>query len=303
MSPSTARGLAVFCIVARHLSFKSAARDLYVTPSAVSHQIKALERQFGVTLFERRTRSIALTPVGASLFSQVDPLFRDIERAASVFSPRRRERRILHLTLLPFFASELFIPNLGSWTGHDTSIDIRVDNTDDRESEDLRGADAAILLLSVPPRNPCAHALFSLRLAPACAPAVAEGLVTAGPEALREKTLIVHKSRPNAWNRWFAQNGIRQENLSRLIYLDSMYAVARAAERGLGVALVPMPLSEAWFQSRALVKLFEAELETRDRYYFLNRPDDSDDRDILALRDWVLTTFGPNAKYTSGRRA
>ncbi len=291
MRPSTTRGLAVFCVVARHLSFKTAADDLCITPSAVSHQIKALERQFKVTLFERRTRSIALTPIGETLFAQVDPLLRELERVTSAYAGRGRERRVLRVTLLPFFASELFIPNLPSFARDRISIDIRVEGTENRESAQFSGADAAILLLSLPPRQPCTYPLFRLRLVPACSPELAERLAQAGPEALGNLTLIVHKSRPEAWNRWLASVGVARRERSRVIYLDSMYAVARAAERGLGVALVPVPLSGAWFRSRALVRLYATELETNDRYYFMHRPEDAEDADILALRDWVLETF------------
>ena len=74
MRLNTTRGLAVFCVAARHMSFKSAAQDLCITPSAVSHQIKTLEDQLGVMLFERRRRSIALTAACSSLYSRVDPL-------------------------------------------------------------------------------------------------------------------------------------------------------------------------------------------------------------------------------------
>lgn len=299
MRPSTTRGLVVFCVVARHLSFKTAADELCITPSAVSHQIKTLERHFGVALFERRTRSIVLTPVGATLFAQVDPLLRDLERVTSAYTGRGRERRVLRVTLLPFFASELFIPNLGGLSGDGTSIDIRVEGTENRESAQLNGADAAILLLSSPPHRPCAYPLFALRLVPACAPALAAELAGAGPERLCDRTLIVHKSRPDAWSRWFASVGLRQRERTRLIYLDSMYAVARAAERGLGVALVPVPLSGAWFRSRALVRLYETELETNDCYYFIHRPEDASDPDILALRDWVLRTFRSDAEISA----
>ncbi len=69
MRPNLIRGLVVFCAAARYLSFKMAAEDLFITPSAVSHQIKNLEDLIGAQLFERRTRAIVLTPMGAALYS------------------------------------------------------------------------------------------------------------------------------------------------------------------------------------------------------------------------------------------
>jgi LysR family transcriptional regulator, glycine cleavage system transcriptional activator len=297
MRLNTTRGLTVFCTAARHMSFKSAAESLCITPSAVSHQIKTLEEQLGVSLFERGTRSIALTPIGSSLFSRVDPLLRDLERVTSAFTGRGR-RRVLRVTLLPFFASELFIPNLHRFSSGRMSIDLRLVGNDMRESGSLTAADASILLLSSPPRDVCHHELFRLRLVPACSPGLSDRFGRAEPAALRDETLIVHNSRPNAWDEWLAAEGVEPPDDARVIYLDSMYAVARAAERGLGIALVPVPLSAAWFRRGALVRLFDDELDTGDSYYFLFRNEDAADSDILALRDWVLDAFGPDATHS-----
>ena len=67
------RLLRTFCVAARQSSFKDAADRLSLTPSAVSHQVKELEEQLGVTLFERRTRSVVLTPVGRQLLEDLEP--------------------------------------------------------------------------------------------------------------------------------------------------------------------------------------------------------------------------------------
>jgi DNA-binding transcriptional LysR family regulator len=133
--------------------------------------------------------------------------------------------------------------------------------------------------------------LFALRLAPACSPQLARELKLGDPRALLSATLIVHKSRPHAWQDWFASMSIALDRPPKVIHLDSMFAVARAAERGLGVALVPIPLSGSWFGSGALVRPCIGELETTDRYYFVYRPDAAQNSDVCALRDWVITTF------------
>jgi DNA-binding transcriptional LysR family regulator len=135
------------------------------------------------------------------------------------------------------------------------------------------------------------HPLFSLRLAPACSPQLARELKLGDPRALLGSTLIVHKGRPHAWHDWFESMSIVLERTPKVIHLDSMFAVARAAERGLGVALVPIPLSGTWFNSGALVRPCIGELETTDRYYFVYRADAEKNPDVCALRDWVVTTF------------
>jgi len=74
-----------------------------------------------------------------------------------------------------------------------------------------------------------------------------------------------------------------------------MFAVARAAERGLGVALVPMALSTTWFNSGALVRPCIGELETTERYYFVYRAEAAQNPDVRELRDWVVATFAQRA--------
>ena len=70
-----------------------------------------------------------------------------------------------------------------------------------------------------------------------------------------------------------------------------MIAVARAAERGLGAALVPSQLSDSWFDSGALVRLFPSELETDDAFYFVCRRADEENENVTLLREWAVSQF------------
>lgn len=295
---SSLKGLKTFCVAARRLSFKAAADELCVTPSAVSHQIKALERQISAELFERRTREVVLTDVGATFFAQVEPLLTELDNVVRRFRQRGLQRRVLRLALMPFFASELFIPRLGEFARRHRSIDIRVDTTEAGAAHSP-SCDASILLLPAPPGGLASHPLFSLRLGPACSPQIARELDGSDARALLAQTLIVHKSRPHAWSEWFAVSGLALDREPKVIRLDSMFAVARAAERGLGIALVPTRLAAAWYASGALTRLSGVELETPDRYYFVHRVEDAGDRDVCALRDWVLAEFAENENMSA----
>jgi DNA-binding transcriptional LysR family regulator len=137
----------------------------------------------------------------------------------------------------------------------------------------------------------CAHPLFPLRLAPACSPQLARELTLGDPRGLLGATLIVNKSRAHAWHDWFESMSIALDRPPKVIQLDSMFAVARAAERGLGVALVPVAVSGTWFNSGALVRPCIGELETTDHYYFVYRAEAAQNPDVRALRDWVIATF------------
>lgn len=292
MPPNLMRGLVVFCAVARYLSFKMAANELCITPSAVSHQIKALEDRVGCPLFERRTRMIVLTATGALLFSEVDPLLRNLDAVTSPFLGSRRERRQpLRVALFPFFASEIFIPALGEFAKSHADIDLRIDTIETSNPRIPPGCDASIVLLPSAPEDLHATPLFRLELVPACAPEKIPEKALTEPGALNDSVLIVHNSRPDAWSEWFRSVGVKFEAQPQVICLDSMFSVARAAEQGLGIALVPVPLIDAWFENNALVQLSNEKLDSGERYYFLQNLETANDPEIAALRRWASETF------------
>ncbi|MEL6871049.1 MAG: LysR family transcriptional regulator, partial [Pseudomonadota bacterium] len=161
------RGLRTFCVAARTLSYRRAAEQLFVTPSAVSHQIKRLEEELGVSLFVRNNATLALTPDGTLLFREIDLPMRQIDGAATRMRTRRN-RRTLKLSVQPFFASELFIPQLARFTHEHPDIDLSVNTSDESLEHHPSDADASIRLFRQVPVGLSATPLFRLRLVPAC---------------------------------------------------------------------------------------------------------------------------------------
>ena len=284
------RELRTFCVAAEHSSFRDAAERLYVTASAVSHQIKNLETELGKKLFDRGPRSITLTDDGELLYKDVQPLLTQIEdvsarhRAAS-------SRSELRISVQPFFASELFAPKLSAFRELHPDIDITVDTSDESMEKHPATADASIRVFKSPPTDFAYEELFPLRLIPAGSPDFYDGIKVKSNRVVTSFPIVVHESRPKAWKQWERSAGIQLPRSPSIVRMDSMIAVARAAERGLGAALVPMPLSEKWFQDATLVPLFDHELVTKDTYYFVCREDKKDDVNIGLLRDWVLHEF------------
>ena len=104
--------------------------------------------------------------------------------------------------------------------------------------------------------------------------------------------LIVHSKRPNAWLDWSRSAGVELGDQSNVIRLETMISVARAAEQSLGIALVPLPLSESWFQSGKLVRLSDHMLDTPDRYFVVSREQDGQRAEVRAFRQWAVKEFG-----------
>lgn len=285
------RGLRTFCVAAEQESFRDAADKLYVTASAVSHQVKNLEEELGKKLFDRHTRALSLTPAGKLLYEDVRPLILRLDDVA-MRHRQSTQRSSLFLSVQPFFASEIFVTRLPEFRALHPDIDIKIDTSDESSEKHPAKADVSIRVFKSAPANLAAERLFSLRLVPAGAPEFRDKLEVKDKKIRSDFPLIVHETRPKAWQKWQQETGIELPDNAISLRLDSMIAVARAAERGLGAALVPVQLGESWFQSGSLVRLFPDELTTKDAYYFVCRPDDSEKKEIRSLRNWVLRKFG-----------
>jgi len=284
------RAIRVFCVAAARNSFREAAESLFLTSSAVSHQIKHLETELNVQLFKRTARSLQLTGEGAALYEDISPLVSDFDTIISQHT-KAPATKSLRISVQPFFASELFVPRLPEFIEQHPDIDISIDTSDETPERHPGTADVSIRFFRRTPRSLEFDSLFALRLVPAGTPALYDQIKLKSGRIVTELPLIVHESRPKAWQEWQHSSGIRLPKQKKIVRLDSMIAVARAAERGLGAALVPRQLSESWFESESLVQLFEHELLTKDTYYIVYRKEDRDNEEIQAFRQWVLEKF------------
>jgi len=283
------RGLRAFCLAAEYLSFKHAADELCLTASAVSHQIRDLEAHLGTKLFERRTRAVVLTDAGRILLREVRPHLRAIEQATRRFR-EGAARCPLTICMPEFFASELFMPQVAAFSEKNRHIDLRIETTGPGDAASHR-ADVSILLTDRAPRARRCARLFPIRYVPACSPELYDRYSRLGPDALEQATLLLHQGRPDAWSRWAELAGAVLPSARQIIRLDSMFALARAAERGAGIALIPMPMSRSWFQSGSLLRLFPQDLVSPESYFVVGSGDGEhpDANDILFR--WIVDRF------------
>jgi LysR family glycine cleavage system transcriptional activator len=286
---SPIRGLRAFCVAAQCLSFKKAAAHLYLTPSAISHQVKQLEGQLGITLFERQTRSIALTQVGKQFYKSIWPIVSELEETVNEFS-QKKENITLTISMPEFFASELFVPRLSEWSELNTEINLQLE-TVKSDQDATKPSDLCIILSNgVPPAN-VVHNLFPLRYVPACNQVIRDKWLQRGHEALQSVPLIVHQARPWAWHQWADRALIDNFDPSQIIQLDSMFSIARAAQKGMGIALIPMPISTSWFEDELLFRLFDDDLVTNDQYFLIQNEEIQHQHAILTFVDWVKKTY------------
>jgi LysR family glycine cleavage system transcriptional activator len=283
------RALRAFHAASKHLSFRAAADDLFLTASAVSHQIKQLESEMGVRLFDRQPRRLTLTEAGSAFADDLAPILEDLDVVVERHSRQPGEVN-LRLSVQPFFASELLMPHLSDFLGDNPGISITVDTTNGAYDWRDTSADVSIRLFSRPPGE-ASDRLFALRLVPVSSPSFYDTVKVVAGRITSDFPLIVHDARPKAWRLWQKSSGIRLPGNAPEIRLNSMISVARAAELGLGAALMPTQLCHAWFESGALVPIFDHELRSGDGYYLVCGRNGAATKHIEKLRTWVLQKF------------
>lgn len=287
---SSLRGLRTFCVAARFESFREAGEALFITASAVSHQIKNLEEELGQQLFERNSRDLSLTTAGESLYAEIGPLIEQIDSIVGRFKTAEVISTI-RISVQPFFASEYFVPRLSKFTSAHPEIDIQVGTSDESAEKHPTDADLSIRLFRSPPANMRSDLLFPLRTVPAGSPSFRKTLKVRNDKIISDFPLIVHETHPKAWAQWSAETGIALPDNAKVTRLDSMIAIVRAVEQGIGAALVPVPLADLWFKHGSIVRLFEQELIADVSYYLVSAEKAADDPAVAELRDWILENF------------
>ncbi|WP_205083156.1 LysR family transcriptional regulator, partial [Paracraurococcus ruber] len=225
--------LRAFEAAARHESLTLAAAELGVTPSAVSHQLRALEDALGTVLFLRTPRQLRLTPAGARLAAGLAEGLARI--AAAVEELRAAEAEtVLRVSALPLFTSAWLIPRLGGFETRAARLGLRVTlSLDGRHAvADLARGEADIAIRNLPRRDPAlaTRRLLDLRAVPVCAPEMAARLAT--PADLAGATLIHVSARPEGWANWHAALGLPPPAPRAALAVDTVPAALDAAAAG-----------------------------------------------------------------------
>ncbi len=298
--------LRAFEAAAAHGSFLRAARELSVTPSAISHQVRALEDTLGQPLFRRLTRQLALTPAGERLFEDLRQGFDALE--AGVERLRRpAATQAVTLSTNTAFAARWVIPRMAAFRAACPGIELRL-HASDTVVDLARGeADIAVRLGSGRWPGLAARALMPERYAPLCSPMLGLARV----EDLPRHRLIHCDWQPQAhapalWPRWFEEAGMapprgrsaqqaakagQATQEAELSFSDETHAIL-AALGGHGVALLSLTLAAEELRSGALVQPFGPALDT-GRYFLATANGREDEPAVRAVWDWIASQAQP----------
>jgi LysR family transcriptional regulator, glycine cleavage system transcriptional activator len=281
--------LLAFERAASQLSFRRAARDLALSPSAISHQIRGLEAQFGVKLFVRGARAVRLTADGERYLAKVSVALAGLQEAGREMLRHRRDNSSeLWISALPFFTSTVLIPALSDFKRRNPTTTLRVEATHQYADFNSSRVDVAIRYGREHSTGLKFEPLIEVRGLPVCAPALVKSGLR-NPEDLSRQVLIHLTSQPRAWPAWLTEAGVAQTIARGHLWLDSVPAALEAAEHGLGVALAMAPLIKArpGF-GKKLVAPFDAKTSPGETIYLVSRTEQARDRRIAALRRWIV---------------
>lgn len=279
--------LRAFEAAARHRSFKQAASELGVTPTAISHQIRSLEEHLGGKLFERRARKVALTADAQTLY----PVLRDgLDSFAQAVEHilASRTRAIVTISATTAFTAKWLVPRVSRFQAKWPDIDLRLQASDELVEVGARGVDLAIRY----GRGSYPGVTSTPMLADRFAPVANPKLGVSSPDDLH-RVPIIHfdwrRSDPAhpTWTSWFGAAGLAEiDPASRLRFSDESHAI-QAAVASQGVALLSLVLVHDEMESHLLESPFGPSIEGLT-YHLVEPASEQRSAHVLAARDWLL---------------
>ncbi|MBX9747457.1 MAG: LysR family transcriptional regulator [Hyphomonadaceae bacterium] len=273
-----------FAAAARLQSLRDAAAELGVTPSAVSHQVKALENWVGEPLFERGVRQVRLTARGAMLGEALNQSF-DAMAIALERARRESAASTLKVATLPLFANAWMAPRLSRFEAQHPDLSLSI-HTDARVYDLLAGeADVAIRNAGAPSAGLYARKLIDLRATPLCSPELAKQLDD--PGALKRMTLIGLSVGRAGWADWLTNAGHPGLKPKRTITVDTMLEAVDAAVQGRGVMLALLPVIWDVPSAASLVAPFGLTPQSAGAYIIVCRSEDRIKPIVGSFIDWL----------------
>jgi len=279
--------LHAFEAAARYQSFSQAAKELHVTHSAVSHQIRALEDWLGVTLFERTARSVRLNERGKGYWPIVRGAFDQIQAGTATMLRAAREEALI-INAPPAFAVRWLAPRLGQlWSTH-PDLDLRLNEITGLGEVDFTDSDVAVRVgdgnwpdLQVVP-------LLPGTITPMCSPMLlGDERKLERPEDLAHFKLL-HAYDHNGWRQWFQRAGIDHVDTDRGPVFDDTNLIHSATVAGQGIGLLHTALTRKELEAGLLVRPFEIGPQNDLGYYLVYPRSAAADRRVAQFRDWLL---------------
>lgn len=277
--------LRAFEAAARRSSFKEAAEELAVTPTAVSYQIRRLEEQLGAALFERRIRQVSLTAAGEALHRAAA---RALDRIESEWTRLRDDRSTVVLLIGPMVAGRWLVPRMADFWRENPQIDLRLHHS--ARTYNLEAADADLAIAYGDGNWPqyTVEELIQIDMTPVMAPLLANAL---GPVERADDLMrfpLIHERDRQDWDRWIAENCSPNARSHGEVIIQDANVALHAAINGQGVALGIIRFIHDDLAAGRLMRPVETTIRPARAYYLLTRPRMPANSALRRVHDWLL---------------
>jgi LysR family transcriptional regulator, glycine cleavage system transcriptional activator len=279
--------LQAFECAARHGGFTQAARELNLTQSAVSRQIKELEARLGLTLFERVRQRVVLSEQGHALLPEVRNLLNRTEAMVLKAMASRAGQQSLSIATLPTFASRWLTPRLPGFLEGHPGTTLELASRSEPFDFDEENFDLAIHYGQPVWAKAVCHYLCREVILPVACPALKERMAGLGPADLADGPLLHLSARPKLWAEWFDEQGLDTAGAFSGHRFGQFSMQIEAAIAGLGAALLPRYLIEQELADGRLAILFERPLTTENSYYVVVPEGKRENPLAEAFRLWI----------------
>ncbi len=280
--------LRAFEVSARHLNLSAAAKELHVTPAAVSQQVRLLEHRVGVALFERNARGVRLTRAGESLLPVCRESFERMDAALLELFGKRKANRLVVRVLLGF-ARTWMLHAVAGFSKLHPDIPLRlVASVWPGEPLDA-SVDVDLRLAASPPKGLEAHQLTRDLVFPVCEPGLARRLQRSNKAMDWSRQTLLHTiGFAQGWQHWMAASQIPHKPQATDLEFDSTQLCLEAAALGHGIALARDSFARDYLDSKRLVALRGMRLEAKDNVFLTVALGLSAQAPAAVFRDYLL---------------
>ena len=288
MSLPPLASLQAVAAAARAKSVKDAARELHLSPSALSRQITALERHLGVSLFVRLPAGLELTPAGRRYLETVSRVLAELRDAQAALAPGRGPLRV---SALESFCAKWMVPRLGSFRAAHPDVELEIEATLRYADFDRDPVDVAIRFGTGPWGELHGEPIVDLAFTPVFSPALRDGDPPLRTIDDLARHAWIHVSQvPDAWRDWAREVGRPDLRPPREVTYDHVGIALSAAEAGQGVALGTNVVAGRDLAEGRLCAPFPR-VRSAQTYHLVCRAEGLADPRITAFRDWLVAAL------------
>ena len=282
------KSVRAFEAAARRGSFNEAAEELFVTPSAISHQVKALEEYLGVSLFRRARRQVQLTIAGQRYLESISHALDEIDLATRRLLASANSGAV-NISVAPAFLTRWLVPRMREFQTRHPDIELRL--SPNSTPIDFTWSDIDMAVYFGDGKWPGLEVFFlrEVVLVPVCSPTFAEVEPRmTQPEDLCAHTLIDVSTRPSDWDEFLATFGVACEKRAKRLSFSSTSLALGAAMENLGIALADRQLVAREVLYGRLVTPLDIAMENQLGYYLVYQKHRKLTDEMRAFLDWVI---------------